>query len=485
MISTQLVHKLQSDYSVLETGVLDMEEASPYAEYLAECREYHITNKPGDYTHKTATEKNDLILSNIQGFIKMRAMKVRGFVNEKGLTDIQRLTQSLYDSMTGYGILKPAIYDETIDEVQINDYLTVFVVRGGVEEPYLDENGNPVQFESPDELETVLNKLIDGGTGEAESLTNGKPLLNEKTHEHHYRVNAVHSTVNTRGHAPYDFPITMITLRKFKEIKLTLTQIVNAGACTEQMGHFTELLGRADVRLFCVGPTASGKTTLLNSISFNIPLSKRILLVQNPTEISFFQRDQYGRMIRNVGHWQVTDYASMSKLTSNTLRASPVVIIAGEARDAEEFAEILRLASTGHRVLGTYHAESALDAIYRFGEETNSMDNLARITKAIDFIITQFKFDDGYRRIMEMAEIEGCKNNEPVVRVIFEFRMSGKTKTAANGRTYIDGDFYHVNPISRALLDKFYKAGISLDEIKEFVAIEDGGAFETSEQAVA
>lgn len=477
MLTAQRVSQLQSEYNVTETGVVNYEEAIPYGEYLAECKEYHYSNKDADYAAMSGEDKNNRIRANIQSFMKLRAVKVQGYLDNKGLLESGRLEESIFDAIAGYAVLKPALYDSDIDEIQVKDHLTLYVVRGGVEEYYVDEENRPVQFEDPEQVITVLNRLIDGGTGQAKTLSEAQPLLNDKTHEHHYRVNAVHHTVNARSHAPYDFPITMLTIRKFKEVKLTIEEIVSAGACTEQMGRFINLLGKADVRLFCVGPTASGKTTLLNSICFNIPISKSVLLIQNPTEISFFKRDQYGRNTRNVGHWEVTSFVSMSQLTSNSLRASPVVIIAGEARDSDEFLEILRLASTGHRVMGTYHAESSVDAIYRFAEETNSMDNISRITKAIDAIITQFKFDDGFRRVMELAEILGTKDNEPQINILFEFVMSGKTKKLDNGRIFIEGDFVHRNAISENLLNKFYKAGVALEEIAEFVSVEMGGTF--------
>lgn len=473
MLTTSRIYQLQSDYLVEEKGVTSLEEYVPLSEYVAECREYIQLKKTRDYEKLSAQQKDEFLRKNIQQFVTDHPMKVKGYVNEKGMIDASKLIEDLNDHVTGYAILKPALYDVDIDEIQLNDHLTVFVVEKGVEKPYTDENGNPYQFESVDEVETVINRLIDGGHGNAPQFTEGHPLLNAKTHEHQYRINAVHHSVNARGVEPYSFPVIGFTLRKFKEVKLTIHDIVKAGACTEAMGRLLMLFGRAEVKLFCVGPTASGKTTLLNSIAFNIPTNRRIILVQNPTEISFFQRDEYGRTTRNVLHWEVTSKASMSELTSNTLRASPIVIIVGEARDREEFLEILRVVRTGHRVLGTFHAESAEDALMRIAEETNTgsvTEALKRAASAIDIIVTQYKFSDGTRRIRSICEIGGVDSEGNIsINTLFEFQMTGEVIDKGNGMKEVVGEFKQTGYFSKSLIDKFYLAAISKEEIAEFI----------------
>lgn len=476
MITTSRIYQLQSDYGVSEQGVHALEEYIPLSEYVAECREYNQRKQNKDYVKMKSSQKNEFLTKNIQQFVNDHPMKVKGYVNEKGMIDTSRLISDLIDHVTGYAILKPALYDPDVDEIQLNDHLSIFVVVKGVEQAYTDEQNRPYQFESPEEVETVINRLIDGGQGNAPQFTDGHPLLNAKTHEHQYRINAVHHTVNARGIAPYDFPVVGFTLRKFKEVKLTIEDVVNAGGCTEQMGRLLMLFGKAEVKLFCVGPTASGKTTLLNSIAFNIPTNRRIILVQNPTEISFFQRDSFGRMKRNAPHWEVSMKATMSELVSNTLRASPTVIIVGEARDRDEFLEILRVVRTGHRVLGTFHAESAEDALMRIAEETNTgsiTEALKRAASAIDIIVTQYKFPDGTRRIQAISEVLGVDEHGNVnINHLFQFEMTGKVEENADGTRKVLGEFRQTGYFSQGLIDKFYKAAVSKEEIAEFVKTE-------------
>ena len=176
-----------------------------------------------------------------------------------------------------------------------------------------------------------------------------------------------------------------------------------------------------------IGTTGSGKTTLLRIIASTVPKNKRMILIQNPTEISFFEKDAYGRNTRNVVHWEVVQSAddskntsaSMANLISNSLRATPEVVLIGEAREPEEFQQIQRAMRTGHKTLGTFHAEDAKDAIGRFASEISGgnsyIESVRMVADSIDIIISQFKFENGERKVMEISEVLGTdKDGEPI-----------------------------------------------------------------------
>lgn len=495
MIQLKDIYKLQSDYGVADGSFKDSEIS--FEEYTAQCRVFLARNLPEDYTKGNwdSDKKLSTLLNLTTIFIERHKVQVKGYVTPEGILDTQLLLSDLSDMVTGEAIIKEALADPDIDEIQINDRNTIFVIRNGIPEYYTDSKGRVMQFANNDEIHTLLNKLIDDGTGNIPQFTDGMPLLNAKTAKHQYRINAVHHVANTMDKPPNNFPISTAVIRKFKQSHLGIEDLVRGGTCTEQMGRLLMLLGRAELKLFCIGPTGSGKTTLLRIIASTIPRTKRMILIQNPTEISFFERDAYGRNQRNVTHWEVVQSAdgtqntsaTMENLISNSLRATPEVILIGEAREPGEFEQIQRAMRTGHKVLGTFHAEDSLDALERFADEVNqggdSMGSLRKVSNSIDIIISQFKFENGERKIMEISEVLGVdKYGEPVINTLFKYNFTGEMEEDSNGKIKVLGEFKQEGYMSEKLKNSLYKVGIPFETIEEFCKPEDSETIEYSDE---
>ena len=481
MINLKEVYKIQAEYGVADESFKDSEIS--FEDYLAQCRLFISRNLPAEYTKGSwdAEKKLNTLINLTSMYVEHHKVNVRGYVSSEGIIDTTLLLEDLCDAVTGEAIVKEALADPEIDEIQINDQNTIFVIRNGIPEYYTDSKGRVMQFGSNEEVHTLLNKLIDDGTGNLPQFTDGVPLLNAKTAKHQYRINAVHHVANTMDKPPYNKPITTVVIRKFKESHLDINDLVRGGACTEQMGRLLMLLGRAELKLFCVGPTGSGKTTLLRIIASTVPKNKRMILIQNPTEISFFEKDAYGRNTRNVVHWEVVQSAddskntsaTMANLISNSLRATPEVILIGEAREPEEFQQIQRAMRTGHKTLGTFHAEDAKDAIGRFASEisggNSNLESVRMVADSIDIIISQFKFENGERKVMEISEILGTdENGEPIVSTLFKYNFTGRMAKDEKGKVKVLGEFKQENYMSEKLKNSLYKVGIPFETIAEF-----------------
>jgi twitching motility protein PilT len=133
-----------------------------------------------------------------------------------------------------------------------------------------------------------------------------------------------------------------------------------------------ELLGVVDHRdglvLVC-GPTGSGKSTTLASLVDQIDQRRaaHVITLEDPIEYRFEGRRCLIHQ-REVGQHVPTFAAGLRA----ALREAPDVILLGELRDRETIAAALTAAETGHLVLATLHAPSAVGAIDRvidsFGE---------------------------------------------------------------------------------------------------------------------
>lgn len=126
--------------------------------------------------------------------------------------------------------------------------------------------------------------------------------------------------------------------------------------------HITDVLAqaaRSPHGLFLVtGPTGSGKTTTLYALLQTFAGSDRkVLSVEDPVEYHF----------EHVTQTQVAPQLGLSFAAAlrSFLRQDPDVILVGEIRDPETAAVAIQAAMTGHFVLASVHANSALAVLPR------------------------------------------------------------------------------------------------------------------------
>lgn len=107
------------------------------------------------------------------------------------------------------------------------------------------------------------------------------------------------------------------------------------------------------------GPTGSGKTTALYAAVQHIDRRRRhVLTIEDPIEYE----------LRYATQWQVMPGRKGSEfadLIRASMRHDPDYIIVGEMRDGETVDTALKAAESGHTVLSTIHADSALQTIER------------------------------------------------------------------------------------------------------------------------
>ena len=488
MLELTDVFKAQAKYGISATTATAVDTVS-YETYLLGCRRTLTDNTPTDYYNWDKDRQNRFTDNLIVDYVRNTNTVVEGFCDDNGDLKQDELIDRLRTDIIDFGILRAALEDDSVQEIQINDYRTIWVIRGGKAYLYTDEHGKPYQFVSDIELHSTIDRLIYTPTGTVPRMTVTNPLLNTRTAGKGYRLSAVNSSAITPDmSAGFDFPVTSVTIRKYAPSMLTFDDFCKSGTLTEEMADFLRLCGKASVRLVCVGPTSSGKTTLLNSIVWEIPKDQRLILIQNPTEIMVYQRSpETGTNLRNALHWEASDVdqklandpttPTMANMIAHTLRNTPDVIIPGEVRTPQEFFQMNRALKTGHRVLSTFHASDGADAIERMATELATLggsitDYAASLTKSIDIVVSQMKLDDGSRHVMAIEELTGKvdESGKAETQVLFRYKLTGNVEKDSNGRTTkIEGYFEQVKPISEELTQRFYMAGISKEELAQFL----------------
>ncbi len=157
------------------------------------------------------------------------------------------------------------------------------------------------------------------------------------------------------------------------------------------------------------GGTGSGKTTLLNALSTQIPLSERILTIEDSAELRFSEHPHVVRLEARPQNSEGVGEVTIKDLVINSLRMRPDRIVVGECRGAEAL-DMLQAMNTGHDgSLTTLHANSPSEAIsrltmmVRYGAELPVEVIENQIATALDMVIQTTRNSDGKRFVNELV----------------------------------------------------------------------------------
>lgn len=156
----------------------------------------------------------------------------------------------------------------------------------------------------------------------------------------------------------------------------------------EEVGDYLAKLLSPEIKgggglILLSGPTGSGKTTTLYACVQQIDRRRRhVLTIEDPIEYE----------LRYATQWQVRPGmpgGSFGDLIRAAMRHDPDYIIIGEMRDADTVETSLRAAESGHTVISTVHADTALQTFERLRSlmpherERSSTYTLAQQVKGI------------------------------------------------------------------------------------------------------
>ena len=204
-----------------------------------------------------------------------------------------------------------------------------------------------------------------------------------------------------------------LSIRLHRQRGLDLERLEQGGTIN---GAIRELLLDAVKQgdnLLVSGATNSGKTTLLNALSFAIPQHERIVVCEDVAEISINAPNvvQMEAQKRDSGD---TPALTLATLLATSLRQRPDRIIVGEIREPDAAEVFFQALNTGHRgVCTTLHANSARTALKRLVSLTMGRSTLpfevieAEYLHNLDLVLhVDFLEDQGVRRLTEVCAVE-------------------------------------------------------------------------------
>ena len=320
------------------------------------------------------------------------------------------LTDELYSSIRGLGLLDMIIKDDDITEVMINGTDEIFIEKSGKIER-LNQS-----FESQRKLEDIIQRIV-GRAGREVNQSN--PIVDTRLPDGS-RVSVVLPPVALKG--------PTLTIRKFSKIPMTVEQLIKYKSITPQIAGVLETFVKAKYNIFISGGTGSGKTTFLNALSNYIPNTERVITIEDSAELQIVGIDNLVKLETRNSNSSGRGTITIRDLIKTSLRMRPERIIVGEVRGAEAL-DMLQAMNTGHDgSLSTGHANSTKDMLSRLetmvlmGAEGLPLEAIRQqISSAVDIIIHLSRLRDHSRKTMEISEVMGIKDGEIELNPLYVF----------------------------------------------------------------
>lgn len=382
-----------------------------------------LTDKDMEYKEKIHQKLMEILdLSLIVKMADANAKKqiseiARRIIDEESIPIIARVRQLIVNEVVndilGFGPLEHLLYEPSIADILVNGYSSVYVERFGILEK------TPITFKDNAHLLKVIDRIV---TQVGRRIDEYSPLVDARLKDGS-RVNAIIPPLAIDGPS--------LSIRRFTQDKMQLQDMVKIGTLSQAMADVFANMVKVRLNILISGGTGSGKTTMLNALSNNIPENERVVTIEDSAELQL-KIDNLVRLETRPPNIEGKGEITQRDLVKNSLRMRPDRIVIGEVRGQEAF-DMLQAMNTGHDgSLTTVHANTARDALSRI-ENMVSMSGFdlpvkairSQIASAINVVLQLERMEDGRRRVISVCEINSMEGDVITMSEIFKYERRG------------------------------------------------------------
>jgi len=288
------------------------------------------------------------------------------------------------------------------------DELEIILGDDNIEEICINSGGNPIvvyhrrhgwlksNMRIPEE-EDVFDYSARIGRRVGKDITNLNPLMDARLITGD-RVMASMYPISMQGNT--------ITIRKFARDPWTIVDFMSPeyGTISPEIAAFLWMGIQYELSIMIAGGTASGKTSILNSLIAFVPPGQRIISIEDTREIQLPEHLSLNwiQLTTREPNPDGLGGVTMLDLIISSLRMRPDRVIVGEIRDRAEAEVLFEAMHTGHSVYSTMHADTCQHVKRRVIEPPISIPEAE--LEALELIVTQYRDRlHGIRRTFDVA----------------------------------------------------------------------------------
>ncbi len=377
--------------------------------------------------------------------------EITKIINRFGLT-ITREKLAIYEyyiirDFIGFGILQPILEDENIEDISCDGVnVPIFIYH---RDPKLGSIQTTIKYDDPEMLDNFVRTLAQRS---GRSISMASPLLDGALPDGSRLQATLATDIAKKG--------SNFTIRRFSKEPLTPIHLLKYKSMDSRMLAYLWFAIEHSSSLFIVGATATGKTSVLNSLSQFIKPTDKVVSIEDTPEIRLphdhwiqeISREGFGE--GNAGESKLGE-VSMFDLLKGSLRQRPDYIIVGEIRGTEASVLFQQMA-TGHPGMSTFHADSLTKVINRL--LTRPINLPPSLLESLDIIVflKRIRYGDKYiRRTSEIIEITGydIDTDEIDSNAVFRWNADNDSHSPTN-------ESYIMGKISKS-------TGLSINRIKQ------------------
>jgi pilus assembly protein CpaF len=324
-----------------------------------------------------------------------------------------KIVEEVLDEVLGLGPLEPLLKEPSISDILVN----------GFDKVYIERNGKlaltAVRFKDNAHLLHIIEKIV---SQVGRRIDEAQPIVDARLSDGS-RVNAIIPPLALDGPA--------LSIRRFGRHVITSDEMIQNRTLTLGMLRFLAACVQSKTTVLISGGTGSGKTTMLNALSRFIPEEERIVTIEDTAELQLQQRHLV-KFETRPPNLNKEGGINQRQLVRTALRMRPDRIIVGECRGAEAL-DMLQAMNTGvEGSMSTVHANSPKDAFSRLEAMVLMADLqmptkviLQQLSSAVRMVVQVSRLQDGSRKILNISEVTGVKDDHIEVQDIFVFERLG------------------------------------------------------------